>query len=170
MKYGFWEQTNDEEIMDGLLESQMVSEGVFLMDYLHGFCSMFALALHKKFGYPIFRCVSINELDECGFENYSVRELEKISYDNLPLIHDFCVVDNRYIDVRGITDDGKLFFSSFEDFFINEDDLICLELKDGQFYASDNEQYWKNAFGDKYNEMMNGINNWIDTHEHFYHI
>ena len=70
MKYGFWEETSDEEIMDGLLESQMVSEGISLMDYLHGFCSMFTLALHKKFGYPVFQCVSMDELDECGFENY----------------------------------------------------------------------------------------------------
>lgn len=45
--------------------------------FLFGNCNMFALALHDVFGYPIFK------------------------WEGNPGCHYFCIVDNRYMDIRG---------------------------------------------------------------------
>lgn len=63
-----------------------------LEKYLHGFCDEFALMLNFVYHYPI------EVIFFCG-----------------RIIHAYCKIDNLFIDVRGITDDKKLFFSEFED-------------------------------------------------------
>lgn len=58
---------------DSTEESPNIDASVFL----YGNCHMFALALHDVFGYPIFK------------------------WEGHPGCHYFCIVDNKYMDVRG---------------------------------------------------------------------
>ena len=72
-------------------------------DFLHGYCHIFALALHKKFDYPI----------------YIIKD------ENNETIHYYCknIIKNEpvYIDVRGITNDLDAFASEFEDWVDKQD-------------------------------------------------
>ena len=73
-------------------------ENITPYDFLHGYCLIFALALHKKFQYSIY--VIKNE------NNAIVHYYCKPTYKDKPL----------YIDVRGITNDFDAFADEFEDF------------------------------------------------------
>lgn len=65
-----------------------------LYDFLHGFCHIFALRLHKQFGYKI---------------------VNVYSYER-SLIHSFCIdEEDNLIDVRGKTKDYNAFWGEFED-------------------------------------------------------
>lgn len=69
--------------------------------YLHGICGVFALTLHKKFGYEI---EVVTESPSTG--NWQTS-----------LVHIYCKSKDRYIDVRGMFSDRNLFLEEFEDFF-----------------------------------------------------
>lgn len=87
--------------------------------FLHGVCGIFALALNETYGYPI----------EIAAEE---------DYEGLPwearLVHVYCVDDDNYIDIRGVTDDQDAFFSEFDDFLTGWDDeyfeLPSVDLRD----------------------------------------
>lgn len=62
--------------------------------FLHGFCNIFALRLHKQFGYKIVNVYSYEK----------------------SLIHSFCIdEEDNLIDVRGKTKDYNAFWGEFED-------------------------------------------------------
>lgn len=67
------------------------------IDFLHGFCTVFAYALHKELGYEI----------------YSIYDDDEI------IVHAYCVVpngeENVYVDVRGCTTDFVLFMDEFNE-------------------------------------------------------
>ena len=69
--------------------------------FLHGSCHLFALALHKEFGYEV----------------YEIRD-----YDDY-MRHVFCKATYRgqdvYIDVRGVTTDFSECMSDFQNMFYN---------------------------------------------------
>lgn len=65
-----------------------------LYDFLHGFCNIFALRLHKQFGYKIVNVYSYEK----------------------SLIHSFCIdEEDNFIDIRGKTKDYNAFWGEFED-------------------------------------------------------
>ena len=74
-------------------------------DFLHGYCHIFALALHNQFHYPIY----------------------VIKNSNNEIVHFYCkdIFKDKpiYIDVRGITNDFDTFANEFED-FINKQDML----------------------------------------------
>lgn len=65
-----------------------------LYNFLHGFCNIFALRLHKQFGYKIVNVYSYEK----------------------SLIHSFCIdEEDNLIDIRGKTKDYNAFWGEFED-------------------------------------------------------
>lgn len=58
------------------------------LDYLHGRCHLFALAIQKVFGYDIEFAI-----DECDLE-----------LETEVLIHAYCVKEGKAVDVEGIWD------------------------------------------------------------------
>lgn len=83
--------------------------------YLHGFCTLFALALHDMYEYPISMI--------CDDE--MVPGKDPMSH----LVHCYCACnlpDGRpvYIDARGMTMNRKKFNSEFEDFFEGEPVIV----------------------------------------------
>ena len=86
-------QCKDENAMDYLYTDAWI--------FLHGSCHLFALALHKEFGYEV----------------YEIRD-----YDDY-MRHVFCKATYRgqdvYIDVRGVTTDFSECMSDFQNMFYN---------------------------------------------------
>ena len=86
-------QCKDENAMDYLYTDAWI--------FLHGSCHLFALALHKEFGYEV----------------YEIRD-----YDDY-MRHVFCKATYRgqdvYIDVRGVTNDFSECMSDFQNMFYN---------------------------------------------------
>ena len=64
--------------------------------FLHGICNIFALALHREFGYDIYEVVDKDKK--------SIHWFGLSSFNNHPI----------YIDVRGATTDFDEFFSEFQ--------------------------------------------------------
>lgn len=112
---GFWEKYDEyggknfdfaDELQKVMLD---VEHDIDLNVFLHGWCSIFAFALHDIYGYPI-SCI-IDE-EECGYTD------GEISSFDFPIIHAFCVKDEEdLVDCRGIVDDEDDFLGEFEDFF-----------------------------------------------------
>lgn len=76
------------------------------MSFLHGTCSVFALALHERFGYAIEWTLE---------EEYDQADDPGSPWDYL--VHAYCIDgDENLIDVRGLTCDAPGFFEEFEDF------------------------------------------------------
>ena len=75
--------------------------------FLYGNCHMFALALHDVFGYPIFK------------------------WEGNPGCHYFCIVDNKYMDVRGRLDE---MITAIEHHFI-----LPSEIQEAEEYEPENE-------------------------------
>lgn len=73
--------------------------------YLHGICGVFALELHKKFGYEI---EVVTESPFTG--NWQTS-----------LVHIYCKFKGQYVDVRGMFSDRHRFLEEFEDFFDTPD-------------------------------------------------
>lgn len=69
--------------------------------YLHGICGVFALELHKKFGYEI----------------EVVTETPFTGHWQISLVHAYCKHHGLYIDARGCFSDRNRFLEEFEDFF-----------------------------------------------------
>lgn len=127
-------------------------------DFLHGFCSVFALCLHDKFNYPIHRLYSPEEVEECN-----ATELNHSSID-FPFIHDFCMMGSKLIDVRGITTDENLFDSEFNHLYDGKLKKIKI-----------NTSNYKKELGahlgkDLYEILVNAANQWIENHLYFYSI
>lgn len=94
---GLWEKAKKQGIpVEKYLESLEVDGGFFATDYLHGFCNMFALKLHKTYGYGMCICTS-KETDE----------------KEQMMVHTYCVYGGWYIDARGCTNNKALFFEEF---------------------------------------------------------
>lgn len=100
MKNGFYNEldalrTDDVEADFGFLEVAIDAGQLNGYNFLHGFCIDFALCLSDMFGYSI--------------------ETVRNEYDEL--IHAYCISKDHqyYIDIRGITDEPRLFFDEFAD-------------------------------------------------------
>ena len=93
--------------------------------FLHGMCTIFAVALHREFGYPIYM---LRDADD-----------EPVLAS---LIHIYCIAGDskgmrHYVDARGVTASKDAFLDSFEDFFdfpaeqeIQEDEVERLMIED----------------------------------------
>lgn len=117
-KTGYWSNVDLKEpdflfLQDIVLASAPLFGSVgtiCLGDYLHGVCSVAALALHNIFGYQILSLYDVNEAKEYGIKS-------KYGSD-FPIIHDFCYDPKHdvYIDVRGVISRFDIFISEFDDF------------------------------------------------------
>jgi len=91
-----------------------------LLDFLHGYCNYFSLALHNTYGYEV---------------------MNLYNYDKT-LIHSFCIYKNNYIDIRGITSNLNEFLIDFEDWVTTDDfyykpsDNIFIRIKDKNVYST----------------------------------
>ena len=93
--------------------------------FLHGMCTIFAVALHREFGYSIYMLRDAD--DEPVLDS---------------LIHIYCIAGDskgmrHYVDARGVTASKDAFLDSFEDFFdfpaeqeIQEDEVERLMIED----------------------------------------
>ncbi len=88
--------TNVEE-----LEKIQLGNNVTAGWFLHGICGVFALELHKKFGYEI---EVVTESPSATVWQHSI-------------IHIYCKSGKRYIDARGVFLEKNLLLKEFEDFF-----------------------------------------------------
>jgi len=91
-----------EEKIDDALEATILPYGRSAEIFLHGYCDIFALALHQAFGYKMEQMADSAEPDT--------------------LVHAYCVSHNAagnkvFIDVRGVTGSEGALFGPFEDFF-----------------------------------------------------
>ena len=105
MKNGDWlefERRNENGTEEGwdFLEREVFEidgKRMTKADFLHGCCDLFAVALNRRFGYPI-----LYVRDETGESRFA---------------HAFCVdEDGNFVDVRGRNSDFDEFFENFEDF------------------------------------------------------
>lgn len=100
IRTGYWANIDlDEPDFAFLQDIALVSEPavpIHLGDYLHGVCSVAALALHDIFGYQILSLYDVNEAKEYGIKSKYA--------PGFPIIHDFCYDPNHdvFIDVRGV--------------------------------------------------------------------
>lgn len=99
---GFYEELNklrkdDPKANFDFLKNINTKIYIRAIDFLHGFCTVFAYVLHKEFGYKIYSIY-----DEDG-----------------TIVHAYCVVPNGeetvYVDVRGCTTDFVLFMDEFNE-------------------------------------------------------
>lgn len=96
---------DDDDASFGFLENigseyNIRSDGFLITayDYLHGYCDLFAYALHERYGLPL----------------YEIRD------DKNDLVHCFAIAETSsgkmFVDVRGATTDYFEFIEDFEDF------------------------------------------------------
>ena len=92
---------NEEENYDFLSTLTIKNKNLNALEYLHGNCQDFSIALYEEFGYPT---VLWTEYDD--------------SIENMVLIHAFNVIkqdnDIFYVDIRGITNDLNTLTSGFD--------------------------------------------------------
>lgn len=105
----FWK----EDEPGAILETVQLDRVKFSADiFLHGVCGIFALALHKKFGYDV---VVLAEENIEGLDWYD------------RLIHVFCRKGSAFIDVRGVTADEEAFLDEFSDFTSRHDECFQIQ-------------------------------------------
>ena len=101
----FFKESDDEDVQDSV-DYQFENASVFL----HGACHLFALALHEKYGYPVYQ----------------------LYYRDSVYFHAFCKAvyhkQVAFIDVRGITTNEEEFVSTLEpglsrDYLIGKRDI-----------------------------------------------
>lgn len=109
----FWTCENEEP--GESLEKVDLGNGMDASIFLHGVCGIFALALHEIFGYELF--VVAEEPEDWEDANSSWMDR---------LVHIYCQKGEKYIDVRGVTDDKEAFFGEFSDFLYGDDEFIKL--------------------------------------------
>ncbi len=85
-----------------------------MYSFLHGFCDVFARELSNIYGYKPYVIY--------GDFTYDTEERT--------IVHAFCMVNDKYIDIRGITDDIHELLDEFEDFFESYESLKIEELRD----------------------------------------
>lgn len=113
---GFWANQDLRDPCFDFLEHVCTGRNS-MMEYLHGECTFFALALNDLTGYPMYCLADEDELAERDYPDPS----EKI----FPLIHDFCVIGDigsesnpaLFVDCRGIISSEHAFLDEFRDFF-----------------------------------------------------
>lgn len=131
---GFWTGQDFLEPNFEALEAVRVGQ-YCLMDYLHGWCFAFALALHDVFGFPI--CL-LADTDELG-------SMENPNPDSpvFPLIHGFCAKPSpsgvSFLDCRGSIDNEQTFLEEFRDFFT---DYIIIKCKPDQIQTIRKRQWY----------------------------
>lgn len=120
IKTGFWTGVDldapDFAHLNDIVLDSGPDDSIFLGDYLHGVCSVAAIALHDIFGYQVLSLYDENEAKKYGI---------KSKYSPIfPIIHDFCYDPKHrvYIDVRGAISQFDVFVSEFDDFI---DDPKC---------------------------------------------
>ena len=134
---------------------------IVLYDYLHGVCSVAALALHDIFGYQILSLYDVNEARDSGIKSkYS---------GSFPIIHDFCFdpKHNAYIDVRGICSDFDVFISEFDEFIEdspNARDWITKIGSAKKYRAATEKSMGKETF----NYYYTAVAAWIKSHKEMY--
>ena len=122
--------------------------------FLHGVCGIFALALHKRFGYAIRY---LNGLDEDVDEGEAPEEF---------LLHIYCVTDDGlFVDVRGITEDEDKLIDPFLD-------LCDKNNVSGYDYDADEcEKTIKDDMSsEEYDTLYSVANSIIDLHPDWYSI
>lgn len=127
----------------------------FMMEmnvYLHGMCTVFAIALHDIYGYP----VSVMLDDEEGSKDAPDQHL----------IHAYCTANRDgapvFIDVRGTTGDAKTFKDEFSDFFDTEPVVV-----DG-FPVERLKEWVRNDIGETSGEYLAIAKDFIRTHPDWY--
>ena len=129
----------DYDFCDGLDAIEMNASSL-----LHGYCSVFAYQLAKKYGYPIYLVSNI----ETG---------EKVHY--------FCWYRGLLVDVRGIIDNLSLFMNEFAD-FVDMDN----EFGNGNIEAID-FKYLESVVKSEYPvELFDCVRNFINKHANWYKI
>lgn len=133
-RYGFYDELEEmtvnypEAEMNGYLEMVSTGHGGYrASDFLHGFCWEFAIALHKRYGYPII-----------ALKNHDA------------LIHAYCQIKDideypLFIDVRGVTDTHLDILNEFQDELtddtieeaISESDLDLDECDEEALFAAE---------------------------------
>ena len=104
--FGFMENYSvlDEKDNEIMIPGYLGEVPLTYADFLHGYCSFFALRLHNEYGYKI----------------------ENLYEDDGDLIHSFCrTKDGKFVDVRGVTDDAETFFSEFDSMLNPKSPFSC---------------------------------------------
>lgn len=134
----FW---NDDDPCTAL-EQVNIGRRMDASIFLHGFCAIFALALHETFGYDI-KVVAEADLDGPWQSR---------------LIHVYCRDnDDNYIDVRGITDDEYAFLGEF-DYFSSVYDNDSFTLSENELRDFSCRKIPKDEFDWLYGAAQNIIN------------
>lgn len=99
---GFWKDIEPNES----LARVALGDDADASWFLHGFCGIFALALHERFGYEI-EVAAEEDIDGLPWESR--------------LVHIYCRHEGLFVDARGAVGDKKRFLCEFEDFYIESD-------------------------------------------------
>ena len=116
----FFIQRNELNSEDFNFLEKFTIKNFSLLDFLHGYCNYFSLALHNKYGYEIMNLYNCDKT----------------------LIHSFCTYKKNFIDIRGITSNLNEFLIDFEDwvtiddFYYKPSDNTLLKIKDKDIYST----------------------------------
>lgn len=155
---GFWNEARLSELDFDEIE-EIRAGTTCLMDYLHGICTIFALALHDLYGYPVYCLADPYEVEEYG--NPALAE------DYFPIIHDFCMIGDPfeegtvYLDCRGAVNHLQLFLEEFRDFF---DSFQLLPYSDENLDTV-RDRYWKEIGTAVADAHYNNARGYILAHE-----
>ena len=122
--------------------------------FLHGVCGIFALALHDRYGYDLWRLDGIDDDVDEDEEPYEF------------LIHIYCVAPNgQLVDVRGATSDSDKLIDEFLDLcdedYINGKEMTADECRTFVMDSMSKEEYMS-----LYNAALSAI----DAHESWYKV
>lgn len=165
IRTGYWANVDLDEpdftFLQGIMLTSELTMPIHLDDYLHGVCSVAALALHDIFGYQILSLYDVSEARGSGIESkYS---------GSFPIIHDFCFDPKHdiYIDVRGICSDFDEFISEFDDFIEDPQNARDWTTKIGsakKYRAANEDAMGKETF----NYYYTAVAAWVKSHKEMY--
>lgn len=161
---GFWKKQNKDLLDFNNLEQIVLGDigeaKISLLDYLHGHCTIAAIVLHDHFGYPIYRHWDNDEDDEC--------ENPPIASNEFPVIHDFCMSKDEegFVDIRGVTENQKMFFEEFEDFFAT----LCYQRLSEEEICEVKENYKKMIGTNVFSKLYQMCDTWITEHANDYKV
>lgn len=165
IRTGYWTRVDlDEPDFTFLQDIALASEPavpIHLGDYLHGVCSVAALALHGIFGYQILSLYDVNETKEYGIKSKYA--------PGFPIIHDFCYDPKHdvFIDVRGVISQFDVFISEFDDFIEDSENVRDWITKIGfpsRYFISCRECMGEDALMYYYTTIVS----WIKAHKEMY--
>lgn len=117
MNKGFWSaqerKLHASTNISDILFCVHLGDGMDAQMFLHGICGVFALALHRRFGYCMHAYYTVVPAEGAADND----ETEQV------LCHIFCTHppyagnDSFFIDVRGVTTEKESFYTEFDDFF-----------------------------------------------------